>query len=305
VRNLILVALALVLPITGAAQDAVSTAFDIGSAYRMVPNVTYLTADGYESKLDVIAPRDTSSPRPTLLYIHGGGWVGGSKDAMTMHFLPYLAMGFAVVNVEYRLARVALAPAAVEDGRCALRWVINNAATYGLDASRIVVSGHSAGGHLSLTTGMLPAAAGLDRRCPASDPNGIGRAAAHEPEMPVAAVVNWFGITDVADLVEGPNTKSYAVAWMGGLANWHEVAERVSPLQYVRKELPPILTLHGDADKIVPYQHAVRLHKELDKKGTVNQLHTIAGGGHGGFSDEENRLALAAIQTFLKDNNIL
>ena len=222
-----------------------------------------------------------------------------------MHFLPYLAMGFAVVNVEYRLARVAIAPAAVEDGRCALRWVINNAATYGLDTSRIVVSGHSAGGHLSLTTGMLPASAGLDRRCPARDPDGIGPAAAYEPEMPVAAVVNWFGITDVADLVEGPNAKSYAVAWMGGLANWRDVAERVSPLEYVRRELPPILTLHGDADTIVPYQHAVRLHEDLDRKGVVNKLHTIAGGGHGGFSNEENRLALAVIQTFLKDNGIL
>ena len=72
-----------------------------------------------------------------------------------------------------------------------------NAATYGFDLNRIVVSGHSAGGHLTLTTGMLPASAGLDRRCPARNPGG-GFADAHEPEMRVAAMVNWYGITDVA-----------------------------------------------------------------------------------------------------------
>ena len=78
---------------------------------------------------------------PTLLYIHGGGWVGGGKDRQNHHFLPYLEMGFAVVNIEYRLAAVALAPAAVEDARCALRWIYNNAEKYGFDTNRIVVSG--------------------------------------------------------------------------------------------------------------------------------------------------------------------
>lgn len=302
----LIVGLIVVMPIACVAADPVESMFDIAAAYRVVPNVTYLVADGYESKLDVIAPRDTSKPLPTLLYIHGGGWVGGDKDAVTMHFLPYLAMGFAVVNVEYRLARVAIAPAAVEDGRCALRWVIENAAEYGLDATRIVVSGHSAGGHLSLTTAMLSSSAGLDRRCPARSRSSKGApAGALQPEMPVAAVVNWFGITDVADLVEGPNAKRYAIAWMGGQANWHDVAKRVSPVEYVRKGLPPILTIHGDADPTVPYEHAVRLHKGLENKGVVNQLHTIAGGKHGGFSRDQSKVALGVIQAFLSDNGIL
>ena len=137
-----------------------------------------------------------------------------------------------------------LAPPAVADCRCALRWVIEHE-EYGLDKDRIVLSGTSAGGHLSLTTGMLPASAGLDGRCPAINPDGKGRADAYEPEMPVAAMVNWFGITDVADLVEGPNAKMYAIQWMGGMADWRDVARRVSPLEYVRSDLPPILTIHG------------------------------------------------------------
>ena len=88
------------------------------------------------------------------------------KETSTLRWLPYLEMGWTVVNVEYRLANVSLAPAAVEDCRCALRWIIQNAEKYNFDTNQIVVTGHSAGGHLSLTTGMLPASAGLDGRCP-------------------------------------------------------------------------------------------------------------------------------------------
>ncbi len=272
--------------------------------YQVVHDITYLTADGYESKLDIIGPRDTTKSLPIMLFIHGGGWVGGTKERSMLHLLPYLHMGMAIVNVEYRLARDALAPAAVEDARCALRWTINNAAKYGMDASRIVVSGRSAGGHLSLATGMLPASAGLDRRCPAANPEGA-RADAHNAEMPVAAIVNWFGITDVADLVEGENAKTYAVAWMGGKANWREVAERVSPLNYVRDGLPPILTIHGDADTIVPYDHAVRLHKQLARVDATHKLITMKGGGHGGFPIDEHVDAVESIQAFLVEHGVL
>ena len=305
-KRMFLIVLVLVwLPCAAQAQDVASWTVEIGQNYRLVPDITYLVADGYESKLDVIAPRDTSVPLPTLLYIHGGGWVGGDKDAVFLRFLPYLEMGFAVVNVEYRLGRVALAPAAVEDCRCALRWVIENAEEYGFDTDRIVVSGTSAGGHLTLTTGMLPASAGLDIRCPATNPDGQVRSDAYEPEMPVAAMVNFYGITDVADLVEGPNAKTYAVQWMGGMADWREEARRVTPLEYVRADLPPILTIHGDADPSVPYQHGVRLHEALQKAGVANQLHTVPGGGHGRFTLEENLEVMRVIRAFLREHGII
>ena len=284
-----------------AAQDAQNWAVDLANSTRIVPNITYLTADSFESKLDLYVPRgQASSPRPVVMYIHGGGWVGGAKESSMLQIMPYLQMGWAAVNVEYRLGRVALAPGAVEDCRCALRWIKNNAEQYGLDPDRIVVTGHSAGGHLSLTTGMLTADAGLDRRCPTRNPDG-NRADAALPEMSVAAIVNWFGITDVGDLVEGPNAKTYAVAWMGSMPNWEKVAERVSPLNYVRKGLPPILTIHGDADTIVPYQHAVRLHESLEKTGVTNHLHTVPGGGHGGFSRDQARTAFDVIRKFLAE----
>jgi acetyl esterase/lipase len=293
------------LPAAAEAEEAFRWTVETAQRYRTIPDVTYLVADGYESKLDVIAPRDTSRRLPTLLYIHGGGWRGGDKDGVLLHLLPYLEMGFAVVNVEYRLSSVALVPAAVEDCRCALRWVLENAREYGFDPDRIVVTGSSAGGHLTLTTGMLTASAGLDRRCPVVDPEAPGRADAHEPEMPVAAMINWYGITDVADLVEGPNAKTYAVEWMGGLTDWREQARRVSPLEYVRPGLPPILTIHGNADEVVPYDHAVRLHQALQKAGVPNRLHTVDRGNHGHFTLEENLEAARVIREFLREHRIL
>src|SRR5215475_3329935 len=137
--------------------------------YRIVPNITYLTANNFEAKLDVYSRTDSTAPQPTLIWIHGGGWTGGNKETAMFNLLPYMEMGWNVVNVEYRLARVSLAPAAVEDCLCALRWVIRNAKQYGFDTARLVVSGSSAGGHLALTTAVTPASEGLDRQCPGTE----------------------------------------------------------------------------------------------------------------------------------------
>ena len=277
----------------GQSPEAAARAGDISNRYRIVPNITYLTANNWDAKLDVYTPREVTAPNPTLIYIHGGGWVGGLKETSWLALLPYLESGWSVVNVEYRLARVSLAPAAVEDCRCALRWVYRNAKQYNFDTSKIVVTGHSAGGHLSLTTGMLPASAGLDRQCPGSE------------DLNVAAIVNWFGISDVVDLLDGANMKEYAVTWLGGMTNREEVARRVSPLTYVRGGLPPIITIHGDADPVVPYTHAVRLHEALSKAGVSNQLVTILGGKHGGFNREETLRAYSAIRGFLSKHNVI
>lgn len=278
-----------------AAQEAGTFAEDVGSKYWIQPDVVYGVENGHQNKLDVIYPHNATAPVPTVIYIHGGGWIFGDKAGAVLHVLPYLQMGWAAVNDEYRMASVSRAPGAVEDCRCALRWVVRNAKQYHIDPARLVVTGHSAGGHLSLTTGMLTESDGLDNNCPAND---------NEPEPHVAAIVNWFGITDVGDLIAGSHRKNYAVAWLGSLPDKVEVARRASPLTYVRKDNPPIITIHGDADTVVPYDHAVRLHQSLEKAGAANVLFTVKGGGHGQFSDEDNRKAYLAIWQFLAKYNL-
>lgn len=259
----------------------------IWNQYSVTPNVTYLTANNYESKLDVYRRRGVEDPLPTVISIHGGGWVNGTKEGTSLFALPYLEAGYNVVNITYRLARVSLAPAAVEDCRCALKWVIANAKQYGFDTSKLILTGGSAGGHLALITGMLPESAGLDRYCFAG------------PEPKVAAIVNWYGITDVADLLEGTNQKAYAVTWLGSQTDRVAIAKRVSPMTYVRAGLPPTLTIHGDADPTVPYAHGVQLTNALKAAGVKTELVTVPRGKHGGFTLQENLKNFQSIKSFL------
>lgn len=292
-----LLTLALLAVVVGQAfsQNPDSWTVNAINDYRIAANVTYSVANNYECKLDVYTKRTVTTPLPTVLLIHGGGWVGGTKEGALMMALPYLEMGLAVVNVEYRLAKSSLAPAAVEDCRLALRWVFKNAKEYGFDTTKIIVTGGSAGGHLALMTGMLEPADGFDM--PKDwDYSGV------QPKA--AVIINWYGITDVKDLLAGPNKQNYAVDWIGNQFHKDELAQRVSPLTYVRKTLPPILTIHGDKDGLVPYDHAVRLHAKLTAAGVPNQLITVPGGNHGGFSKPEMVRIYGAIKEFLKSNGI-
>jgi acetyl esterase/lipase len=289
----------LVLPTFGAAGAAwaqlspsASWATHALNEYQAIPNVTYLVASNVDQKLDVYKRREAGGPRPTLIFFHGGGWVQGSKEQSILSLMPWFEMGWNVVNVEYRLGRVALAPAAVEDCLCALKFVAAQAKTYDIDPAKLVVMGESAGGHLALTTGMIPESAGLDRQCPGS------------PLPKVAAVIDWYGITDVVDLLDGDNRKNYAVQWLASLPNREEIARRVSPLTYVKPGLPPILAIQGDADPTVPYQHSVRLTEGLAKAGVPTQLVTIPGGKHGGFTPEERTKIYLAIREFLSKNGL-
>jgi acetyl esterase/lipase len=276
-----------VIPAYAQLSPTATWATHAANEYQAFPNITYLVANNYEAKLDVYKRRDTTTPQPTLIWIHGGGWTGGTKESAILSLMPWMEMGWNIVNVEYRLARVSLAPAAVEDCLCALRWVAKEAKTYGFDTTRLVVSGDSAGGHLALTTGMIPESAGFDRECP-----GV-------PLPKVAAIVDWYGITDVNDLLDGPNRKTYAVTWLSSMPNREEIARRVSPLTYVRAGLPPVISIQGDADPTVPYQHSVRLQEALAKVGVPHELVTIPGGKHGNFTPEERTKIYVAIHAFL------
>ena len=139
---------------------------------------------------------------------------------------------------------------------------------------------------------MIPASSGLDRQCPGA-------------ELPkAAAIVNWYGITDVAELLDGTNTRSYAVQWLGSRSDRVELAKRVSPMTYVRKDLPPILIIHGDADPTVPYAHGTKLHAALQKAGVATELVTIPKGLHGNFPAPDQIRAYDAVRTFLARHGI-
>lgn len=251
--------------------------------------LTYRTVNGWNGTLDLYLPTATGI-HPLLIYFHGGGWEHGSREMIVANVIPYLEMGFAVANVDYRLTKTATAPAAVEDARCAVRWLAANAARYRLDTADFVLAGGSAGAHLALMAGMLRSSDGLDGPC------------ASEPEPRIAAIINYYGIADVADLLDGPHRRHWAVEWIGDVPDRRELARRMSPLTYVRPGLPPIITVHGDADNVVPYEQSVRLRDALTRAGVPNELVTVPGGRHSsqGFSDAEGIRAHREIEAFLR-----
>lgn len=237
-------------------------------------------------RLDVFVPNDQPSPPPVVVYVHGGGWMMLRKENAQLSFAPFLSAGWAVANVEYRRGFEATAPAAVVDVRCAIKWVVRHSAEHGVDATRLVLVGESAGAHLVMMAAFADSTAGFDAACPG-------------PMPAVAGIVNWMGVTDVSDLLSGPNARGWATGWIGALPGAEARAQLVSPLRWVRAGLPPVLTVHGDRDGTVPYAHATRLHAALDSAGVAAELHTLPGGDHGAFGPSAGANAWSAVLRFL------
>jgi len=226
---------------------------------------------------------------PTLIYMHGGGWVRGEKESRIGFLVHYLERGWNVVNVEYRLGKNT-APQAVDDVLCAVKWVAENAENFNIDINNIVLSGESAGGHLCLISGLM-------NSIPGSHPYYVG------DKITIKAIVNWFGITDIAKADEYlKNTEgNYVFDWIGDQEKITEISKKYSPIHYITKNAPPILTIHGDSDSRVPYNQAQLLHETLDKAGTKHQLLTLPGGKHMGFSEKQFQLIQKTIFSFLGD----
>lgn len=250
---------------------------------------TNIHYDHYDQTvLDVMWPKASlAEKRPGVIMFHGGGWIRGDKKSMMHNFaLPYLKHGFVVCNVEYRMAPVATAPAAVNDALDAAKWFFDHASEYNVDTNRIVVTGASAGGHLALMVGMADASANLG------------------PTVKVAAIVNGYGITDVGDVLTGPHRKSWATQWLPEQEGRAALAKRLSPMTYVRKDLPPILTVQGANDKTVPTEQGVKLTKALRDAGVDAEMITVPNAGHG-FSAQQWPGVREKIFDFLKKHGVL
>lgn len=256
-------------------------------------NTVYTKAGDWEGRMDLYLPPNSGKPTPVIINIHGGGWNKGVKESQT-GFNTFFKNGFAVANIAYRLTGKATAPAAVEDARCALIYLVKNAKTLNIDVNKIVVMGGSAGGHLALMAGLLANDHRFDTNCQGVD------------NIKVAAIIDKYGITDVWDWGYGPiKTSKSATAWLGDKAKDQRFAASVSPITYVNKTSPPVFIVHGDADPTVPYQHSVDLHKKLVAAGVTTKFITVEGGLHGKFDKEKNSEINKEIIVFLKSVGVI
>jgi len=285
-RHLLAVALA----IFAATASAGAAPPDPLAGVTVRRDVTYATPPTGALRLDVYRSADARGASPVLLFFHGGGWIMGSKrDAFPEahpaprsaerswpSMLPYVRRGLAVVSVDYRLARVAAAPAAVDDSRQALAWVAEHGAEYGLDPQRVVTIGASAGGHLALMVAFAP-----------------------ESPVRVRGTIDLYGITDVPPLLATADVHPWATEWIGTATDASDLARRMSPLTLVRPGLPPVLIVHSDVDAVVPYDQAERLAGALRSAGVSVDLVTLPGGEHGFLTPAEHERVERSVLEFL------
>ena len=247
-----------------------------GSGYHVEGNIPY--GPYTMQRLDVMYPNAAgpmgTTTLPGVIMFHGGGWTDNRpaalKASMSSFFSRFLKHGFLVCNVEYRLADGtadgAIAPAADQDALLAAKWFWDHMDYYHVDKTRYVTTGASAGGQLALMVGMATPAAQLGPTSPT--------------DYTIAAIVNGYGPSDVTDLLA--KHVSFAVQWLpANTPNRAAIATQVSPVTYVRQDVPPLITVQGDMDTTVPMSESQELYDLLTAAGADTALHFVSGAGHG------------------------
>lgn len=249
-------------------------------------DILYATHDGVDLHLDLYLPAaGASKSLPVVFWVHGGGWLNGSKERCKASFL--LKDGFAVASVGYRLTDVAQWPGQIDDCYAAVRYLRSNAEKFGLDPDRFGAMGSSAGGHLVALMGTRPAGE-------------------EKISSRVQAVCDWFGPTDL--LTMPPNvvsekrplekvSQSNGAKLLGStVRDVPELAKDASALHQVSKDDSPFLIMHGSEDPGVPVAQSERFHAALKQAGVSSQLVIVEGAGHGGpeFNAEEVQRTVSA-----------
>ncbi len=259
----------------------------LAPAAEVIPPVQldlpFLGADRKE-KLDLFlpAPPPAGKLSPALVWIHGGGWAGGTKnEARAKNICGILAKaGYVAVSVDYRLGEGAW-PTNLFDCKNAVRFLRANAAKYNLDPNRIAVAGGSAGGHLAL---MVALTAGKD----GFEPTGADTPYAGVSSA-VRCVINMYGITNLltrqATDPKGQPTATRklmggAMKYFGATTDDAEVLTLASPVTHVAKTSVPMLSLHGRADTTVDFPQAEELDRVARERGASHQLVLFDGVGH-------------------------
>ncbi len=233
---------------------------------------------GHEwNKLDLYLPEKAEGPLPLIIWVHGGGWQNGSKDGCPPLRAGYVAQGYAVASINYRLSGHAVFPAQIDDCKAAIRWLRAHAKEYSLDPQRFGVWGSSAGGHLVALIGT------------SGDVNETDVGPNMDQSSGVQAVCDYYGPTDFTVFVTTPGYESHATdaspeaKLIGGAVMQNkDKAARVNPITYVSKGDPPFLIVHGDKDPTVPINQSQLLFDALKKSEVSVHFHTIHGAGHGG-----------------------
>lgn len=254
-----------------------------------IRDIEYARAGDISLQLDLhLPPSGVAVKKPLVVWIHGGAWRAGKKDDMPLGKL--VEQGYAVASIGYRLSTVAQFPAQAHDIKAAIRFLRAHAADWKLDASRIVIAGGSAGGHLAALVGVSAGVKELE--------GTLGSDLSQSTD--VQGIISQSGASNLQDILDQSTPFGLTVRvpalqlLLGGQPKEKpELARLASPVAHLDPSDPPLLLIHGDEDPQMPFQQAVEFQHAYEAAKLPVQFEPIHGGKHGGkeFYDE-TRLAL-------------
>ncbi|MGJ8641239.1 MAG: prolyl oligopeptidase family serine peptidase [Opitutaceae bacterium] len=275
----LLLLLGSLLPSSSLVAEPLSDAKKLAS-YNTEQRIVYKTVDGRKLDLVLFLPKNPPKEKmPVMLYTHGGGWRGGNiykifRPAFVGTLDQMLDAGIACAAVKYRRTIGDItAVDSVQDCKDAARFLVKNADTYNLDPGRMGVWGGSAGGHLSLMTGL--AANQLFA--------GSGELESIDPKF--SCIVAYYPLTSFLhpELLIGSNFEApeTMIPMLGGLATEKpQVAALLSPVEHVKKNSPPVLLIHGEKDRILPISQSEHFLKTAKENGATASILPVKGAKH-------------------------
>lgn len=273
---------------------AVACAGSAEAQGKVIRDVKFATVDQAPLLLDLYLPEGGQKPVGLIVWVHGGAWRAGSRANVDLQGMT--GRGWAVASVDYRLTPVAKFPAQVHDIKAAIRYLRAHAADYGYPASRFVIAGSSAGGHLAALVGVSNGERELE--------GGVG--SERQVSSDVQAIVSLYGASNLTSILSQSTPHGLSVRTpaldllLGGQPEGvPQLARLASPVFHVSVGDPPLLMLHGDQDNQMPINQSHELEGAYEKLGLPVRLVVVHGSGHGGpaFTSDAN---LALIDGFLR-----
>lgn len=247
--------------------------------------VVYRIIEEDSLTLDLYRPAPVNSASPGVVVIHGGAWQSGNSKQLP-ELNSYLASrGYLVAALNYRLAPFWRYPAPVEDIQMALSYLKHHATQFGLDPTRLVLLGRSAGGHLALQVAYT----------------------SNEPA--IRGVISFYGPADLYYGYTHPanplviDSRKVLEEFLGGSPDeLPEIYRRASPIHYVGASTPPTLLIHGGRDELVSPAQSRRLADRLRDRGVAHVYLEVPWATHGcdfNLSGASGQLIVYAVERFL------
>ena len=231
---------------------------------EVIKGVEYKNINGKSLQLDIYRPKNSVKPPPLLVFIHGGSWSQGRPADYLVYLVAFAKKGYMTATISYRLIKDGFYPACVEDVTDAVQWLYKNGENYGYDPDRIALIGGSAGAHLALL-------AAYEWKKPIV--NGDSVAVPHSPHR-IKAVVDIYGPVDFT--TDYARNQPLIIRFLNHpFSEMPGLYKEASPIQYVTKNNPPTMILHGTSDDLVPVSQSDLLKAKLDSLGVPNVYYKV------------------------------